>query len=196
MSVVPRPARPSSRSTGRSWRPSKRTTILLGAILLLSAVVGAASFQITLSGETASGVQNTAEFLTHFQQVSATFTATPLPVPAVVSAAAATPTQLPGASGGLMVNAGVAGHEAASWVFHETVGVALNTEIELEFKVGYMVGTTPGNFSATEYVETQATAPVATLTFTFYWDSGQTTGLTILSQLELSQVCAAVGSCP
>jgi hypothetical protein len=168
----------------------------LGGILLASALIGAVSFQMTLSSETVSGLQNTAQFLTHFQQVGATFTATPLPVPAVVSAAPAAPTRLPGASAGLMVNAGVAGHEAASWVFHETVGVALNTEIELRFQVGYTVGAATGNFSVAEYVETQAAAPAATLTFTLYWDSGQTTGVTILSQLELSQVCTAVGTCP
>ena len=182
----------------RTWRPRRVRSVplLLVAIAAVGVLVGAASFEVTRSTETESGVRTTTEFLTHFQQYGAATTTTPRVVPAVLSAVVTAPTRLPARSANYMVNAGVSGHDAGEWVFHETTGIALNTEIELRFQVSYEVGTVAHTFTATEYLETQAAALTGTLTFDLFWDSGAATGITVLSQLELSQVCNAVGTCP
>lgn len=183
------------RSARRRWRLSAPAVFVVG-VLALSAVVAGAAFQVTHSSETASGTQNAADFLTHFPTVGTAFTATPLPVPALLSSTAGAPTLLPAAAASWMLNTGVAGHEAWDWGFSETVGIATSTEIELRFQVTYEVGATTLSYSATAYVETQAAAIGANLAFTVYWDGGATTGVTVLSQLEISQVCGSVGACP
>lgn len=182
------------RARGRSrWLPMVALAIATAAILGAGAAV---SLQVTHSTESASGLSNHGDFLTHFQQIGSTSSTTPNPAPAVLSAAAATPTVLAGASASYLVDVGVAGHQAADFLFQETVGIALSTEVELRFQVTYVIGATTTTFAGTAYVETQAAAPGATLTFNIYWDSGQAAGVTLQSQLEVSQVCSAVGTCP
>jgi len=180
-------------------RPRGRYRTLLALAIALWALVAAGtavSLEFTHSGETAAGSTNAGEFLTHFQQTGSAATTTPAPLPAVLSASAAAPTVLGGASTRYLVNAGVAGDQASDWTFTETVGIALNLEIELRFQVTYAVGAVTTTFAATAYVESQAAAPGATLTFTVYWDSGHATGVVLQSELEVSQACPAVGTCP
>jgi hypothetical protein len=166
------------------------------AIIVTTVVVGAVSFQVSRSPETASGVQNTAQFLLHFQEAGGAIGRTPARLPTLLSTVVTAPTRLPGFSAARLLNAGVRGDFAATWVFHETAGITVNTEIELRFQITYQFGAAVSTYLVTSYVETQAAVIAGTLTFTVYWDSAHLVGVTVHSQLELSQVCAAVGACP
>ena len=170
--------------------------VVVVLVLAGSAFVGALTFRITASGETANGVRTSTEFLTHWQQTGSQSGNVPFVVPAGLSTIAAAPTRLGAGSTRYMANAGVAGDIAVVWVFSETVGMAVNTEIELGFVAHYLVGTTATSVSTTLYVETQAAAIGATNAYTIYYDTGQTTGVTYETQFEISQVCSAVGTCP
>jgi hypothetical protein len=88
------------------------------------------------------------------------------------------------------------GHSALVWVFNETVGVATSTELEITFHIQYLVGVVPTTVSISVFVETQRRALAGPVTFTVYWDAGQTGGVTFANQLAVVQACAAVGTCP
>ncbi len=94
------------------------------------------------------------------------------------------------------MRAGVSGHHAASWTFNETVGIALSTEIVIEYTVSYVLGAVPHTATGSVFVETQRRGLPGPLTFTLYWDSGTLAAVTIISLLEVSQVCPAIGVCP
>ncbi|HLM91829.1 MAG TPA: hypothetical protein VK424_07270 [Thermoplasmata archaeon] len=165
-------------------------------LVLVSGFAAAASFHVGLSPENLGAESSKTGFLTHWQFVGAARGTTPAPVPRVWSAAVATPTRLPRASGTALVRAGVTGHTAASWTFNETVGIGVSTEIVIEYTVNYVVGGIPHTAAGSVFVETQRRAPAGPLTFTVYWDSGTAAAVTIVSLLEVSQLCSAVGVCP
>lgn len=182
-----------------SQRRSVLGFVAVGAaalVISIATVTGAVSLHITGSTETANGSQDSAQFLVHWQQTGQIYGAVPAAVPTLWSGAVGTPTVLPGASSRGMINAGTAGHTALEWRFSETVGISVSTEIELDFTVHYTIGTTASTFSTTIYLETQAAAIVRTLTYTLYFDAGTTAAVDFASELEVAQVCAAVGTCP
>jgi hypothetical protein len=183
------------RADSRRWAPTLGEAVAI-AVIVGSALVAAASLRFIASPETASGEGNMGQFLAYWEQVGTAAASTPNPLPPVLSAAMAAPTVLPGASAALLVDTGVHRDVALTWTFQETVGAAPNTELELNFQVQYLLVGVPTVFSTTVYLETQAAAIGAPLTFTIYWDSGVASGVTFQSQLELSQACSAVGTCP
>jgi len=81
-------------------------------------------------------------------------------------------------------------------MFSETAGLTTATEIEISFTIQYLVGVTSTTASITVYIESQRLAPTGPYTFTVYWDSGHPTGVTFVQQLEVAQLCSAVGTCP
>lgn len=185
---------PARRKRRWGW-PSAGQAIVL-AILLASATAGAVSLRITSSTETSVGLVSPTDFLAHWQQTGSLAAVTIAPLPPRLSLAVATPTRLPGVAANRGVNFGVAGHLALEWTFQESAGTPVNVEIEIAFTVHYLVGATATTFARTVYVETQAASPTAAITFSIFWDSGHATGVTFVSQVEISQVCSAVGTCP
>jgi hypothetical protein len=185
---------PRTRSSGR--RVLTAGNIVLIVVIAASVVAGAVSFRLTASAETAGGVETPTQFLTHWQQTASEAGTFPGFTPARLSANVLAPTRLPAGSARYSVNAGVRGDVAVLWVLTESTGMAVNTEIELSFVVHYLVGTTASAFTTTLYVETQATAIGANNIYTLYFDTGAATGISYQSQLEISQICLAVGTCP
>ena len=183
-------------------RPYARPRVLafgaIAAALAVLAITGAwaAGISIGHSNESVTGRADGAGTLPDWQATASLASTVPTPAPTVLSAAAATPTRLSAAGRSYLLAAGTAGHEAADWTFVESVGIALNLEIELQFEVTATVGGTTASHGYTVYLETQATAPTAADTFQVFWDGGATTGVTLVAQSELSQACAAAGTCP
>jgi hypothetical protein len=186
------PILPGSPVRRRRWLA---VAVLLVAVLAIGEVGGVA-LQITHSTETLAGVEVPAQYLAHWQQVGSESGVTPAPVPRLWSGAVGAPTRLSRFATSDRIDAAVAGHLALVWVFNETVGIAAATEIEINFHVQYLVGVTTTLATITVYIETQRAALAAPLTFTVYWDSGHATGVTFVDQLEVAQVCSAVGTCP
>jgi hypothetical protein len=174
----------------RSW------TIGIALTALLCAGLVSASFVIQSGNGGASGVQNQTAFLTHWQQTSVVGSVTPNPAPATLSLSSAAPTRLPGGSRSYTLDAAAAGNTALEWTFSETVGIQVNQELEIAVTVNYTLAAVSHTAVVTVFVESQAAAPRGTLTFNAYWDSGVATGITFTSESEISQACAAVGSCP
>ncbi len=192
-----------SKVGGRTLRASRprslRVFVTLATVASACALVGVASavsFHVGSSLERVGGTASTTEFLSHWQFVSTAPSTTPFPTPRVWSATVATPTRLARLSTTYLLNRGAFGDTGADWVFNETVGISASTELEVAFSVTYVVAGVTHSFTTTAYVETQARALVATLTFTVLWDSGAATALTVVSQTELTQVCSALGTCP
>jgi hypothetical protein len=178
----------------RAYRPWWPIPAALGVLLAVGIV--SAAFVIAPTSSGAGGQTNGSTFMTHWQQTEVRSGATPNPVPGAVSLAVATPTRLGGASGSLRLNAAVAAHEAVEWTFTESVGATTNQELEVAFAVEYTVGVVFHNATLTAFLESQAAAIGATLTFNIYWDSGAAAGITFVSESEISQACSAVGVCP
>ncbi len=165
-------------------------------LLALTGVGLGAHFQVIHSTETLAGLQAPTDFLPQWQQVGSLAGTSPAGVVRLWSGTATAPTRLPVLSSTTRINTLTAGDQALVWVFNETVGIALSTEIELRFVLQYHFGTATTSVTATAYIETQRRALGAPLSFTVYWDSGQATGVTWVNQLEVSLVCPAVGTCP
>jgi hypothetical protein len=177
----------------------RRHAVAIATIAIALSTVGSAAavhLQVTHVGETLVGVQSPADFLAHWQQVGSLAAVTPVGVVRTWSVNAATPTRLPGVSSNVRLDRATAGDQAVVWVFNETVGIATSTEIEIAFAVEYTFGAVTTTTDLTVYVETQRVAPVATVTFTVYWDARHAAGVTWVNQLEIAQVCPAVGTCP
>jgi len=170
--------------------------LALVGVVAAALVVGAVSFHITRSTETAGGVSSSTQFLVHWQQTGSESGTVPGRLPLQLSGTVAGPTVLPRANSRFLLNPGTRGHEAMEWLLSETVGMSVSTEMELTFVVHYTVGTTATTFSGTFYVETQPIAITVTETYTVFFDTGHATGVTFDSQLQISQACAAVGTCP
>jgi hypothetical protein len=176
---------------------SRSAGLLAVAIgLVLCAGVVAASLSIQENSGGAGGVQNPTGFLTQFQETGVLAAATPNPLPVQLSAIFGAPTVLAAASSAYLTDAGTAGDAAVAWTFSETVGIATHLEIEVELSVEYLVGAVTHTTASTVFVESQATAIGATLTFTLYWDAGAPTGITFVSESQIGQECSAVGVCP
>jgi hypothetical protein len=168
---------------------------LLGTVLALGSV-GAVPLQVTHLSETLVGLESPAVFLTHWQQVGSMAGTTPAFRPGLWSTTVTAPTRLPRASVSYLINAGTSGDLALVWIFNETTGIAATSEIEITFHIQYNVGAVATSTTITSYVETQRRALTGGLEFTVYWDSGHTTGITFVNQLEVAQACSAVGTCP
>src|SRR5580658_5355361 len=193
-------------SSHRHRRPIRRRTLFrrrgwgaLGAVLAATLVVGVAvavPLHFPHLPQTPPGIRAPAQFLVHWQQVASESGTVPTPAPFTWSGTVGAPSRLPRFSGTDAINAGTAGHVALVWVFNETVGVATSAEMELTFHIVYTVGAVTTSVAITSFIETQRRAPAGPLTFTVVWDSGHTTGVTFVSQLEVTQACLAVGTCP
>jgi hypothetical protein len=170
--------------------------VVLASALLIVGVGGAISFRITPSAEIVSGVQVPTQFLTHWQQVGSASGITPAPVPRLWSGTVGAPSRLPRVSSFERIDPATRGHLALVWVFNETVGVAASSELEITFHVQYLVGALSSAAAISVFVETQAAALAGPLTFSVFWDSGHAAGVTFVNQLEVVQVCSAVGTCP
>lgn len=168
----------------------------VGLVALLAVGVVSAAFVIQSSSGGAGGVQSGLAFLAHWQQTGVESSATPTPRPAALSAIAAAPTRLAAAATSYLMDAATSGDEAVEWVFTESVGITPNQEIEVQFAVQYTVGAATHTSTGTVYLESQTVAPGAALTFDLYWDTGAATGVTLLSESEISQACSSVGTCP
>jgi hypothetical protein len=165
-------------------------------LLVISGLGAALSFQVGSAGEQVTGVQTSTQFLTHWQFEGSATGATPRIVPRAWSTVVGTPTRLALRSASALVDVGRPGDSAAEWTINETAGIPASTELELHLSVTYLLGAGTRTFATTVYVETNARALLAPLTFTVYWDSGGRAAVVLQSQLVLSQVCSAVGVCP
>jgi hypothetical protein len=169
---------------------------VLSVGVLLSSGALAVSLTIINTSGGAGGVENGSLFLTHWQQTGVLSALTPNPVPPRASVVVATPTRLPGASGSLSLDPAVAGDQALEWTFTESVALPINEEVEIAFDVQYTVGAVPHTATATVFLESQAVAIGAPLTFNLYWDTGAPGGATFGAESEISQACTGVGACP
>jgi hypothetical protein len=182
----------------RSTLPRRRW-VALGLVVSACLIVGGAgaiSFQVMRSAETLAGIQAPAQFLGHWQQVGSETGVTPGPIPRLWSGAVGAPSRLPHGSARDRIDPATPGDLALVWLFNETAGLPTGTEIEISFTIQYLVGVTSTTASLTVYIESQRFAPTGPYTFTVYWDSGHPTGVTFLQQLEVAQLCSAVGRCP
>jgi len=186
--------------TGSAIRSSRqRPGWVLGATVAFLACLGvvSAGFVILNSAPgAAGGTENGSVFLTDWQQTGVVSSATPAPVPGRVSVSVAAPSRLPALGGSWQLDAGVAGNQALEWTFTEAVGILTDQEIEVAFTLQYTVGTTAHTVTITAYFESQAVAIVGVLAYNLYWDAGAATGITFGAESEISQACAAVGTCP
>ena len=178
----------------------RRTVYVATAFTLLAVVAGfglAASFTVT-NGPTINGggEYHATNSIAWWTEASAGVAIVQTPVPATLSATAATPTVLAGAAASYSVNAATANDVGQYWKFTEATTAVVNTELEIAFTVS--TGTTPTVTTAIAYVESQAAAPGAAITFTIYYDLGSpaTATITLNSVSELSQQCSAIGTCP
>ena len=183
----------------RSARVRRRLAagaVVLGALLLATALAAAVGLRIVPSPESFSGAKSPATYLADWTPTGTTLSTTPTPASARLSVAVGTPTRLPAAATAYLVTAGTAGDTALAWTFTEAVGIPVDLEVELAFTVHWTHAGTAEASSVAVYVETQAAAIRAPITFTLYFDAAAATGVVFASQYELSQACGAVGACP
>jgi hypothetical protein len=178
----------------------RRTVYVATAFTLLAVVAGfglAASFTVT-SGPALNGAgeYHATNSIAWWTEASAGVAIVQTPVPATLSAAAGAPTVLAGAATSYAVNAATANDVGQYWKFTEATTAVVNTEIEIAFTVS--TGVVPTVTTQVAYIETQAAAPGAALTFTIYYDLGSaaTATITLNSVSELAQQCSAIGTCP
>ncbi len=175
----------------------RRTACIAAALLVVAFGTGyalAAALAITNgSGENGSGRYHTAtnnpawwsESAVGFQLVPSGVT--------TLSTTVGTPTVLAASSSSYAINAPTAQDVGHHWNLQETSAATTNTELELRFQVS-AGGAYP---HLTVYVETQATAPSSTLTFTMWFDLGSGSAVvTTNSIVVIWLVCSAVGTCP
>ena len=185
-------------STRRSL--SRRAVYLATAFALLVVIAGfglAASFTITQGPAiNGGGVYHATNAIAWWTEASAGVAIVQTPVPAQLSATVGTPTVLGGASASYTINVATANDVGQYWRFTEATTATVNTEIEIAFTVS--TGAVPVVTTTIAYLETQAAAPGAALTFTLYYDLGSPAAgtITLNSVAELSQQCSAVGTCP
>ncbi len=168
---------------------------LIAMLLLTGGWVASAAFTVTNSTtEIGSGNYHGTAGITGWSETSVGVTTVPGTVPAVLSTTVGGPTVLPGAATTYAINAPTAGDLAHYWKFTEATTAPVSTELELAFTVSTGTGIT----AVTSYVETQTTAPGAAIVFTLLYDLGSPAGgtITLNSVTEVSQQCAAVGTCP
>jgi hypothetical protein len=182
------------------WRPKNRQIIGATAIALLALTGGwvmAASFSITDgSTETGAGAYHGTALMTYFSETSVGVGSEPGTLPTALSVTVGTPTVLAAAAANYAVNTPTSGDIVHYWKFAETTAAPTSTEVELQFTIS--TGAVPAVTQATVFIETQATAPAATITYTIYYDLGSpaTATITLNSVTEVSLQCTAVGTCP
>ena len=169
-----------------------------GALALATVVfcLGFALATITIaSGPSESGGGNNAArgTITFWSQSSVD----PSVIPATVGGSASTvvnpATVLTAANQNYTINAATAGDPAVQWNFTEALGATLNTELQLVFVIVH--GTVPVTSVVTIYLQTQAAAPTGPYTITLYFDAG-VGALALQSELEVTNQCTALHSCP
>ncbi len=172
-----------------------------GTLVALLAISGgwvlAASFSINLgSTETGAGTYHPTALLTYWAEASVGVGIQPTPLPTALSTTVGAPTTLAAAGTNYGVNTATAGDVAHYWKFTEATTAPASTELELYFSVS--TGAGPTITTVTVYIETQATIPATAQTFVVYFDLGSPSGgtITLNSVTEISQQCAAVGTCP
>jgi hypothetical protein len=181
-------------------RLSRRTVYVATAFALLAVVAGfgfAASFTVTNGPAIAGGgVYHATNSIAWWTESGAGVGIVQTPLPATLSAAVGAPTVLAGAATAYGINAVTANDAGQYWRFSEATTATVNTELELSFTVS--TGAGPTVTTVTVYVETQAAAPGAAITFTLYYDLGSPAAgtITLNSVTEIAQQCSAVGTCP
>jgi hypothetical protein len=176
--------------------------ILLTALSIVLAGCGYAVGALTIShvSNTAAGTYiGESAALPFWSQTSEFTTTIPFTVPPLLSTTVASPTVLSGTSGNYEVNSATAADPAVALRFTETLMAMMsqtNTEIELHVYVA--VGGSPSSIAKVVYLETQAMAPMGSLTFTLYVDTGSISisHLTVTSVSQTSAQCMMVGMCP
>ncbi len=179
---------------------TRRAVYVATAFALLVVIAGfglAASFTIAQGPAiNGGGEYHATNSIAWWTEASAGVAIVQTPVPVELSATAATPTVLGAAAASYTINAATANDVGQYWKFTEATTATANTEIEIAFTVS--TGATPVVTTSIAYLETQAAAPGAALTFTLYYDLGSPAAgtITLNSVAELSQQCSAVGTCP
>ncbi len=180
-------------------RASSRTIYIATALsmLVFGAGYALASITITTGSEAGTGNFTNANSLAYWSQAGGLATGLG-GVPSgltTLSGTVGTPTVLAGASQSYAINAPTAGDVGQFIKFSETSAATINTEIEIAFTVS--TGGGPAITNVVVYIETQASAPGSTLTFTLYYDLGSASGGSIVvnSIQQISQTCTAVGTC-
>jgi hypothetical protein len=186
-------------TTGKPYRLKPRH-VLGGTIVALLIIGGswvmAASFAITQGPtETGSGVYHGTAALTYWTE-TASAVATQTGTPALLSTTVGTPTVLPAAGTSYSVNAPTVNDITHYWKFTEATTAPASTEVELQLSVS--VGVVPSVATVIVYIETQATVPGTAQTFLLYYDLGSPASgtITLNSVTQVSEQCAAVGTCP
>ena len=113
-----------------------------------------------------------------------------------VSTTLATPSQLNGGGGTLYsVGTVTTGDIVQILRFSETTSAPLSTEVEINFSISTGSGLT----TTTAYIETQASAPGSTLTYSFYLDAGSAASSSVMINyaIQISQQCSVLDTtCP
>ncbi|MCI4366053.1 MAG: hypothetical protein L3K10_08395 [Thermoplasmata archaeon] len=179
----------------------KRRHILGGTIVAMLIIAGswvmAASFAIQNgTTETGSGAYHGTAAIAYWTETAVGVGTQPGVLPAVLSGTAGTPTVLAGAATNYAVNAPTLNDIAHFWKFSEATTAPINTEVELQLTIS--TGAVPVITAVIVYVETQAVAPGSAITFTLYYDLGSPSSgtITLNAVTQISQQCAAVGTCP
>lgn len=175
----------------RSGRARTIAAITAAAVVLLAAGSVLAVTTIHSGMFNGAGVYDTGSPLTWWTQTVTGTAKVPSPAPSSASANASEPTVLGSVAAGLGLNGQTAGQEAVAWTFTELAGAPASTEVEIVFEV--VSGASSTLFTA--FVETQATSPTTSLTFTFYVDAG-TQAIVLTDWLQISEACGSVGACP
>ena len=184
----------------QKWRPRNRQIVgatVIAILALAGSWVMAASFSISNGNtETGGGAYHGTALLGFWSETTVGVGSEPGVLPAVLSTTIGTPTVLAGAAANYAVNAPTANDIVHFWKFAETNAAPINTEIQMQFTISS--GAVPTVTQVTVYVETQAVAPVGTITYTIYYDLGSPSSgtITLNSVTEVNLQCSAVGTCP
>jgi hypothetical protein len=186
-------------TTGKPHRLKPRHVIggtIVALLVLGGSWVMAASFAVTQGPvETGSGVYHGTSALTYWTEASAGVT-TQTSTPTLLSTTVGTPTVLPAAGTSYALNTPTVNDITHFWKFTETTAAPVSTEVELMISVN--TGAVPTVTTVVVYIETQATIPGTAQSFILYYDLGSpaTATITLNSVTQVSEQCAAVGTCP
>ena len=178
----------------------RRTVYIATAFTLLAVIAGfgmAASFTVTQGPAIAGGgVYHATNSIAWWTEDSAGVNIVQTPVPATLLGTVVAPTVLGGAATSYGINALTANDVGQYWKFTEATTASVNTELEISFTIS--TGAVPVVTTLTVYIETQPTIPGTATIFTLSYDLGSaaTGTITLNSVSELTQQCAAVGTCP
>jgi len=190
----------SSRDPPRSRRSARRRAVWGGTAVALLLLGGAWTVAVSLSvtpglTETGGGAYHTTTSLAYLAEVDSGVTTISNSALAVLSPAVGTPTVLAGTSASYALNSLTSSDASQFWVLEETTAAPVNTEVELQFWIS--TGVVPSVTHLALFVETQATAPGSTLTFTLFYDLGNPGAgtITLNNVLAIDQQCPSLGTC-